>query len=382
VNHAFDPAAKTLSIEIGDGDRLVVKPDAIGLRAEIKGNRRFRHLFVIPGEYELAPVSAFLAREIGADATAISDLLLETEIWYARGFLGKPRNFPPEIFAALSVDEFTAAGVKNYKSWFRAVFYRGTPFRNVDPERIEKNVRDGVYPEKLHSIRYWNEIPLRDLRYAVRTGAWKRPEWGVFASQYYQRYAAMLDRHPETWTEIDAVMQAAIRFPKTDRTSRLFDDVYREGGTLRAALRCRTVRELAAYVEVLRERRHDASRRVRLTGYRPPDVPLPPQWSWASRQTFWDLGERFNCCINANGAYAKLLEARAGAVAYRNPHLERDDPGALALFVKDGGGWQVQQIAGWSNGGVAPADREHAAAILSALNRARNAKAGAKDSRI
>lgn len=386
LEHAFDEGTRVLTLtceeryrgrfrandDVTTLRRIAIRAHGRGLRVE---NVRFgewgritRSVTIVPGEYGLDEVGEYVAAMMHVEPVVVSDLLLETELWYDRGFIGDPKNFPPLIFKKVPLKEFVRGSLKSYKAWIGGVFYAGTAFIGVSEERIEKNIRAGRYPEKLHAIKHWLGIALADLRFAVRYGVWRHPQWGVFVSQYYPMYGEVLGRHPEVWREADAFIRCVVKFPKTERVRDLIDRLYDFGGSVERAVRCRDVRELAAYVGVLAERQSDASLKVTLFEYVPPDIDVPQGWKLADKTTFWTLGEKFDCCINRNGYYSNRLKSREAVVAYNDGNLAGDG-GALAFFVRDAGKWVLQEIGGWSNRLALSSYGEEADAIVAQLRR-------------
>jgi hypothetical protein len=382
MEHSFDERRRVLSLTIlerysprfGNGQdvvrerRIEIRPHSVGLRVESKYPVAWRDksASIVPGEYTIAEVSAFIAGMIKIEAVVVSDLLLETELWYDRGFLRSEKNFPREIFEKVPLSEFVRGSLKSYKQWVRRVVCSGPAFYGVSPQRIERNIRDGVYPEKLHSVKHWARLEFDDLRFVIRYQVWRHPSWGVFVSQYYPMYRDILRRHPESWQEAGAFIGAVLKFPKTDRVRDLVDRVYNEGGSMLRAVRCRSAREVAAYLQVLAEQRANEAFKVTLFEYRPPDIEVPPGWKLADKTTFWTLGDKFNCCINRNGNYSSRVKSGDAVVAFHDQHIGTDG-GALAFFIRDAGKWKLQEIGAWSNRLVLSEYRAQADVIVTAL---------------
>lgn len=387
LEHAFDEVTRVLTLaceehfrgrfgahnDVMTLRRIAIRAHGHGLRVEDvrfeqRGRMMQRSVTIVPGEYALDEVSRYIAEMARVEPVVISDLLLETELWYDRGFVDDPKNFPAAIFKRVPLKEFVRGSLKSYKTWIRAVFYSGPAFIGVSKERIEKNIRDGTYPEKLHAIKHWLGVTMADLRFAVRYGVWRHAQWGVFVSQYYPLYGEVLRRHPEAWREPDAFVRCVLKFPKTERVRDLVDRLYNLGGSVERAIRCRSARELAAYVDVLAEQQSNAPLKVTLFEYVPPDIDVPSGWKLADKTTFWTLGEKFNCCINRNGYYANRLKTREAVVAYNDGNLAGDG-GALAFFVRDAGKWVLQEIGGWSNRLALSSYGDEADAIVAQLRR-------------
>jgi hypothetical protein len=349
------------------GDRawnLVIRPVDVGLSARFSGDYGLDETIIIPGDYPLEAVAEHLADKYHCDTVAVSDLLLETEIWYARGYLANPKTFPKEIFAKVPIADFLAGGVKSYKRWMNKVIYGHRVFRGLGTDRIERLIADGTYPERLHSLRNWNTLAFEDLPLAIRYKAHRHPRWGVFTSQYYATYRDILDHHHEAWEEIDAFMEACVRFPKTETVRGLFDQVYAHGGSLRATERMKTARQLANHVEVLVERSATLAQQTTIYEYRPPTIELPDGWRWADKTTFWSLSELYNCCINRNSYYSNALKNGDAAVAYRPNFNCETDRGALCFFTRTGRKWEIREIRGWTNTTVQKTYESQAQRIL------------------
>ena len=324
---------------------VTIAPCEYGLKVHFRGNlvRRSCESWIVPGEYPLSDVATFIAAQTPDVArVVISDALLESELWYARGFLDDPATWPRELFTKVSLFEFARATPKNYRTWMKAVVYDHPIFKHVSAERIDRLIETGEYPEKLHSIRYWKQFSLESLQHIVRYGIWRHPDYGLFASQHYGFYEAVIEGHSEVWKEFSEFVRACKTFPKTAKTRELFADVYRLGGSLRGARRLKRVRDLANY-------------RDALARYKPPKAPLPKGWLWANAATFPKLGDLYNCCISGAGSYGHALGEGSGAIAYRPAFDCRNDLGALAYFVRIGRGeWRLGQIEGWSNTRIEP----------------------------
>jgi hypothetical protein len=280
-------------------------------------------------------------------------LLLETELWYRRGFLDNPHVFPKEIFDVVPLREFIAGGLKSPRRWMMKVVYGNRVFRELGSSRIERLVSEGTFPERLHSVRNWSVFDFDDLVRAIRFKAQHHPHWGVFATQYYCFYRQVLNDHTEAWHEIDAFIDACVRFPKRPEIRDLFERVYSFGGTLRATAKMKTLRQLRTHVDVLVEREETRPRRATIYEYRPPDVDLPPAWKWADKDSFWTLSELYNCCISRHGYYADALKNGRGAASYRPSFNCETDRGALSFFTRGPGlTWEMREIRGWSNSTV------------------------------
>lgn len=387
MEHTFDERSRLLTIKtkeryrcrFGDGEEVVherlitARPHSIGLRIEsnregVYPYRNERSVVIVPGQYSLTEVSDYIACALHVEPVVVSDLLLETELWYDRGFLNDVKNFPPELFEKIPLNDFLHGSLKSYKRWVRDVVYTGRAFFGISADRIEKNIRDGIYPEKLHSVRHWASMKLTDLRFAIRYQAWRHPSWGVFVSQYYPMYSGVLSRHPEAWEEADAFIRSILKFPKTERVRDVIDRVYNEGGSMTRAVRCRSARELTAYLAVLAEERANQSLKAMLFAYRPPDIEVPQGWKLADKETFWTLGDMFNCCINKNSLYSSRLRSGDAVVAYHSRSIDSDG-GALAFFVRGADEWMLSEIRAWSNRSVLSDYGRDADAIGTALSR-------------
>lgn len=377
---SYDPEAERLTIEREvrrtgpygsscDTYRLTMRPCEVGFNV-----RRVRNWsserFTIPGEYRIEETAAAIAEPLALDPVAISDLLLETELWDRRGFIGDARLFPQQIFEKVPVARFVEGGVRGNRWWIVKAIYQDPIFqggRAVPRERIVRGIEAGLYPERLHSVRGWTLLDYRHLLLAIRHGAWRHRAWGLFVSQLYAAYKPLLDRHDEPWEEFEAFVDAALRFARTERTCALFDEIYNLGGSAEGTRRLRNLDDLRSYRDMLAERTEDRFAQVTIYEYVPPEIELPDGWALADKGTFWKLGELYNCCINVNARYSNLLKGGAGTVAYR-PKFAEPDGGGLAFFERANGRWGIAEIRGWSNAAIARAYLRDAERIADRLN--------------
>jgi len=363
---SYDEAKRSLVIRSACGTTTISVCDQ-GLLARLKGHHSTES-WIIPGEYPLDEVSKFLAAQSLVNRVALSDALLESELWYARGYLDDPATWPREIFKKIPLHRFVDGAPKSYRNWMRAVVYDHPVFNKLSEQRIDRLIEAGDYPEKLHSIKYWKKFSLESLRHIIRYKAWKHPDWGLFASQYYDFYERIVEGHTEIWKEFADFVSACKRFAKTPKTHEIFDDIYRLGGSLRGTQRLKRVRDLVNYRDMLAERASNGANESALAGYKPPKSRLPKGWLWANATTFPKLGELYNCCISAAGLYGRELSEGDAAVAYRPAFDNENDRGALAYFVRIAKGeWRISQIKGWSNTQVDQSYEREAASFTSLL---------------
>lgn len=318
-------------------------------------------LYFLPGDYSLEMISEFLAKiffqgaglygkDVKKSHYFISDAFLETEIWYERGYLANPRSFPAEIFTIIPLEKFTI-GIKSYRRWMHEAFFKQPAFKDLNATRLEKMIVANYFPNRIHSIKNWKVLNYNALTRTLRYQAWKHPNWGIFIKQCYALHQNVLERHNEAWAEIDAFIEAAIKFPKTERVRSALDAIYRNGGSVRKTLELRGVRELETYASVTMELSAARKSKVSvLKNYSPPKIPVSTGWLWANKLSFWTLGELYNCCIN-EGGYDQRLAQGYGAVMYQ-PEFARGDQGGggLCFFeCNEEKDWYISEIRGWCN---------------------------------
>ena len=332
-----------------------LRPHAQGLIFEIEDEGRTRKYQkeVLPGEYSLEVISEYIQSKLiglgyGTPKTFVSDILLETEIWFSRGFMNNS-NFPELLLQKIPLRTFVKGSLKNYHQWMRSVVYKERIFDSLGRDKVEQNIKNGSFPERLHSIKKWKYLDFEDMLSAIASKAWKDSHWGVFVTQYFTFYARVLRGHKEAWNEFHIFAKACLALPKITIIRDLFNDIYAYGGTLSKRNVTSSIRTLGAYRNALLERYDQIDTHTILRDYVIPKITPPTGWQIATKHSFWNLGELYSCCINTNGNYSRALSENTGLIAYRPDFSSKKDTGALAFYSLHGNSWRLDEFRGYSN---------------------------------
>ena len=423
------------------GRRLRVLGHPNGLVIELVPRYRYYYKsqedrIIIPGQYtDINQVSKFIIQKSQVDkirkgeyvdqATLLmAQKLKSSGLWESRGKL-KWRNVPDDFWKVVSIENFSIGTIKSYYQWWLSALLKkgaktnGTKGKWYVKDSVHKDVENGEVPEKLNSIRYWNQLTFDDLMNFVSRGWSSKKQWGPFVTQVRGTFYESLMLKHNDWTDsenFEAVVEYLARCPKSERMSLALNSLSNSGlDALEIVglnlLNAKEVEKAANYSVKFQSIYRQNKKHLNST-YKPPvlknviDEKTPennfiwnPKTVWADSMTFPNLSDWYSCCISRYGSYEdNMVNGRAHAL-YHEDHTPENKGGFLAYIAiredynnrynrnnnypsllsederikmeeaKKNEKWEVQEISCFNNGSVTEEHMAYAKSVADQLNK-------------
>lgn len=423
------------NIELGRKLRVNRHPN--GLVLELVPRYRYYYRaqedrIIIPGQYtdinmvaryiiEKAQVHQIKRGEFTEQAILlVGQKLRWSGMWESRGML-KWRNVPDDFWKVVSIDNFSIGTVKSYYQWWLSALLKkggknGSRGKWYVKDSVHKDVEKGAIPEKLNSIRYWNQLTFDELMNFVARGWSGKKQWGPFVMNVKAHFYESLMLKHNDWTEsdnFDAVVEYLARCPKSARMAEALNNLANSGldamEIVGLGLLTPKQVETAANYSVKFQQIYRQNQRHLNSNYKPPviknvvDEENPeknftwnPKYVWADSITFPNLSEMYSCCISRYGSYEDNIVAGKAHALYATDHTPENKGGVLAYISlrdnfynrpsrydengnymtaeayeklcaeqKKNAKWEIQEHRSFNNG---PVDREHTAYIQTVVD--------------
>lgn len=296
--------------------------------------------------------------------------LLETGIYENRGFL--KWDVSEDYFSVIPLSEWLISNeMESPELWWAGYLadaadnlaqeHKWYNRQEDDIQPVLNDIKTHGIPEKLHSIKYWNSVPLPKLLQYLELGYTTKKMWGAFVKQVESTYFPIMEKHNDWKTAeiFDELVTYLMDCPKSKNFSEALDALANTGLSIKGIIslglkKTSEVEEAIGYSKKCADiyRNKDG---VINDNYNIPVLQNDAQFTWddsnvwADSTSFYNLSDDYSCCISNFSSYKnKIIEGKAHTL-FALDRSPANHGGFIAYISWNGNMWSVQEMRAVSN---------------------------------